>query len=344
MGYDIKMQTIQVIDYEGNNIKKREVPESFSEYVTKLVDFLCEHKSVREFKTRSNRTEVISCILSVIENQENESVMIECDKIANRLLQCEVETQSKVAQMDIRVQKGSLIQALIYDEEVDKYSYLLAKVQHSDFVDDYDFSFKSGFSKNTKEVWKTCIFDIENLTADVYMAKVYMSHKSNYWWDNFLELKEAKNDEINTTRAFEAIDNCLGRNIRNASPRDYTILRNATITYFKGKDYIDYDEFCNSTFSGYDPVDINKTHMEKFLAKLKELPEKKDFDRQFNLVSSVINAKIRKTYNVYMGIELRITDKIDNIEDVIIAKREDDGNKYIQIRTDNDVVFRSFSK
>ena len=52
MGYDIKMQTIQVIDYEGNNIKKREVPESFSEYVTKLVDFLCEHKSVREFKTR----------------------------------------------------------------------------------------------------------------------------------------------------------------------------------------------------------------------------------------------------------------------------------------------------
>lgn len=84
MGYDIKMQTIQVIDYEGNNIKKREVPESFSEYVTKLVDFLCEHKSVREFKTRSNRTEVISCILSVIENQENESVMIECDKIANR--------------------------------------------------------------------------------------------------------------------------------------------------------------------------------------------------------------------------------------------------------------------
>ena len=136
MGYDIKMQTIQVIDYEGNNIKKREVPESFSEYVTKLVDFLCEHKSVREFKTRSNRTEVISCILSVIENQENESVMIECDKIANRLLQCEVETQSKVAQMDIRVQKGRLIQALIYDEEVDKYSYLLAKVQHSDFEDD----------------------------------------------------------------------------------------------------------------------------------------------------------------------------------------------------------------
>ena len=126
---------------------------------------------------------------------------------------------------------------LIYDDEVDKYSYLLAKVQHSDFVDDYDFSFKSGFSKNTKEVWKTCIFDIEDLTADVYMAKVYMSHKSNYWWDSFLELKEAKNDEINTTRAFDAIDNCLGRNIRNVSPRDYTILRNATITYFKGKEY-----------------------------------------------------------------------------------------------------------
>lgn len=50
-----------------------------------------------------------------------------------------------------------MIQALLYDDERDKYTYLLAKVEHTDFVDDSDFSFKSGFSKDMKKLWKSCI-------------------------------------------------------------------------------------------------------------------------------------------------------------------------------------------
>ena len=57
--------------------------------------------------------------------------------------------------MDTNVQKGSLIQALLYDEDKDSSMYLLAKVEHTDFVDDTDFSFKSGFSKDTKKIWKS---------------------------------------------------------------------------------------------------------------------------------------------------------------------------------------------
>ena len=342
MKYNIKIQTIQVIDYEGKNILKREVPESFSEYVTQLIDFLHENKSVRDFKTRSNRTEVISCILSVIKNQENDLVKVEFDKIANRLLQCEVEAQSRVDQMNVRVQRGSLIQALLYSDELDKYSYLLAKVQHSDFVDDYDFSFKSGFSKDTKKVWKTCVFDIDELDADEYMSRVYMSHQTNYWWDSFLELDQVKSDEKNTLNAFKAIDTCLGHSFRSAAPRDYTLLRNATITYFKGHNYIDYDEFCDSIFSGYNPSEASPKRMQDFLDKLRELPEKKRFDRQFNSAPSAIKAKIKKKYKIYTGIELNIIDGIENIEEVIKSVRGADGNKYIQIKTDNDTVFRSF--
>lgn len=54
--------------------------------------------------------------------------------------------------MDIRVQKGSLILALIEDEG--KALFLLAKVEHTDFFDDSDYSIKSGFSKDKKRSGK----------------------------------------------------------------------------------------------------------------------------------------------------------------------------------------------
>ena len=60
--------------------------------------------------------------------------------------------------MDIKVQKGSLILSLIEHDE--NLLFLLAKVEHTDFFDDTDYSIKSGFSKDTKKIWKTCLFEI----------------------------------------------------------------------------------------------------------------------------------------------------------------------------------------
>ena len=112
----------------------------------------------------------------------------------------ECAAQTTVAHMT-NVQKGSLIQALLYDDERDKYTYLLAKVEHTDFVDDSDFSFKSGFSKDMKKLWKSCIFEIDDLNASIFQAKVYSNNVAKYWYDKDIltedDLEEIFcNDEI----------------------------------------------------------------------------------------------------------------------------------------------------
>lgn len=145
---EIVIQTIRIIDYENNEIYVRETPETFSDYIKQLIIYINSNKSVREYKTRSVNTEVIGCILDIIKNQidsDSNYITIKLDSIAQRLLLKEHEAQSSVVRMNTNVQKGSLIQALLYEEESDKYTYLLAKVEHTDFVDDTDFSFKSGF-------------------------------------------------------------------------------------------------------------------------------------------------------------------------------------------------------
>lgn len=68
---EIINQSIRIIDYENNEVYKRDTPEEFSEYVKQLITYIDSNTSIREYKTRSVNTEVISCILDIIKNKED---------------------------------------------------------------------------------------------------------------------------------------------------------------------------------------------------------------------------------------------------------------------------------
>ena len=69
---EIVIKTIRIIDYENNAVYVRETPETFSEYVSQLITYINGNTSIREYKTRSANTEVISCILDIVRNQIDE--------------------------------------------------------------------------------------------------------------------------------------------------------------------------------------------------------------------------------------------------------------------------------
>ena len=336
-------KSIRIIDYEAQQIYHRETPPSFNEYVGELINHINENKNVREFKTRSVDTEVIGCIKQILRKpDDNDLVAEKTDSIAHRLLIKEVEAQRRVSRMDTNVQKGSLVQALLSDEENDISIYLLAKVEHSDFVDDTDFSFKSGFSKDKKTVWKSCLFEIADIDAISYTARIYSNTVAKYWSDDFLELDEMVSDESNTSKAFKAIESTLNRNIRSIAPRDHTIIRNAVISYFKNHEHFDYAVMLDSILDGYQVTDLSEEKLETLKEKLAELPERKHFDRQFCPVASAISARIKKVYDVNDGIQIRITDEVRQLDETISAYQDPNGNRYIRIKTNNELTYRRF--
>lgn len=344
-------KSIRIINYETQQIAPRETPEAFDVYVAELINHISNNTSVREYKTRSNLTEVIGCILFVCANQDNEGLVYgKMDMMANRLLQKETEAQGQIRHTNTTVQKGSLIQALLFDEAEEKYLYLLAKVEHSEWVDDSDFTFKTGFSKDKKTMWKSCLFDLSDLTADEFHAKIYSDTKAQYWSNGFLELDEMKSDELNTQRAFQAIDAALGHGFRGVTTPDHTIIRNYFIGYFKNNEHIDYQTMVNSILENYQPVDTDlnpeeiqamSNKIQDIRAKLLEQPEKRKFDSQFNAVNSAINARIRKVYPINDGIELKVTRDIADLS-TTIKSVEEDGIRYIKVRTNNDETYRRF--
>ena len=336
-------KSIRIIDYDAQQIYTRATPATFDVYVSELIDHINGNKNVREFKTRSTDTEVIACIKHILRAHDNaELVSNKTDSIASRLLIKEIDAQRRVARMDTNVQKGSLVQALLFDEETNQSIYLLAKVEHSDFVDDADFSFKSGFSKDKKTFWKSCLIEIPDLEATSYTARIYSNTVAKYWSDDFLELDEMVSDESNTSNAFKAIESTLNRNIRNLAPRDHTVIRNAVISYFKSHEHFDYNTMLVDILDGYQVTDLPEDRLESLKSKLADLPETKHFDRQFSPVPSVINARIKKVYEVNDGIQIRITDEVHQLDETITAYQDANGNRFIRIKTNNELTYRQF--
>lgn len=146
-------KSIYIINYETQQVILREPPATFDSYVAELINHISNNTSVREYKTHSDSTEVISCILKICANQTNENSVLDRMKIlARRLLLEETKAQIQIRHTNTTVQKGSLIQALLFDDIAEKYVYLLAKVEHTEWVDDSDFTFKSDIE--IKEAFK----------------------------------------------------------------------------------------------------------------------------------------------------------------------------------------------
>ena len=339
----IENRSIHVIDYENNRILSRDIPATFDEYVSELIAHINGNNSVRDYKTRSCFTEVISGAIAIASQKNDADIVRErANSIANRLLVKEIEAQGHIGRLNTQVQKGSLIQALLFDEQEQKHVYLLAKVEHSTFVDDVDFSYKTGFSKDKKTIWKSCLIELPSESADEYYAKVYSNTSAKFWSDDFLELNEMISDETNTLKSFKAIETVLNNNLRGIATKDHTVLRNGFIAYYKGKEHIDFVEMVNSILGKYDPVDIDTTKVADIREKILQLPEKKGFDWQFNSVPKTINARIRKTYEVNDGIHLKITDAIENINETIVAYQDENGVRYLKIKTNNENTYRRF--
>ncbi len=340
----IVAKSVHVIDYENDSFYTISPPAEFDNYVSELISHINDNTTIREFHTTSTRTEVIASVLDTLAHiTDSESITTNTTIIAKRLLRKETETQQRIEHLDIRVQKGSLIQAMLWDEITGLYSYLLAKVEHGGFVDDTDFTFKSGFSKDKKTIWKTCVFCLADVEASSIPAKIYSNTAAKYWWSDFLELEPVTDDEHNTKTAFHAVEVTIGKMIRD-TPFDHTVIRNAFVTYFKNRDHLDYDQMVHEVMDSFTPTDVSQEKLASLRDKLLELPDEKHFDRQFTPIASVIKAKIKKVYDVYQGIKLQITDAITDIEDVISAERDPNGTKYIKIKTTDDVTFKRFHK
>ena len=223
---ELKVATIYTIDRENNTTTKN-IPDDgikFDEYLHTVLITIANNKIVKNYKSKAETTQVINCIKNIIDNQSEPTVCEEFfESVSMRLLEKEISAQSKIEKMKKSVQVGSLIQALFYDRDNQRYMFLLAKVAHVVFVNQVGLSDTQGFPKDIK-VYKSATFYIDATSSEEIGVQLHQDTITKYWYDEFLELIELTNDEENTKNAFNAIDGFLNRKIKQEYPKDRAFL------------------------------------------------------------------------------------------------------------------------
>ena len=331
---------LHYIDLENEVIEPKNVEQGdLDDYISKLTNRIITRGDSRLFGVRSITTEVISSILNFIESGTEEDFLYTASIIANRLLQVEITTQQRLRGFS-EIQKGSLIQSYINGRDV--LNYLIAKVEHDAFIDTNDLNRKLGLPYE-KHVLKYCLISISengeilDIAIDDSNSKI-----SNFWWENFLELRYLNSNEKNTNKAYNAMEHLLSKKVKDNSPSDYTVLRNTLVRYFKAPGEFIFEDMLNTVFGEYQPDNPENVNIEQIKEHARRLPETKGFDRRFEIIPSVIRAKIKRVISLSDKIELNIKGHIDGIKHAIQSIEEQNGDKFVRIKTDNDEAFRMF--
>ncbi|MBB6696235.1 hypothetical protein [Clostridium algidicarnis] len=270
------------------------------------------------------------------EKEENLNNEIIFRNIALRLVEAEKEAQEKIKNLNVDIKKGSLIQAIISNDE-GKVSYIIAKVEHVNILDKNDWEKHTGLPLE-KAILKTCIINFDE-SYEPEDIRVYDSNNkvSDYWSNGLLELVPLTTDEVNTTNAFKEIDKFLLKNVKSKSPSDYTLMYNSVLGYFNQNATFEFNDMINKVMDNYIPENGEMIIIKELKKKIYELPEKRSFDRQFEIIPTVIRKRKQKTYSVNQNIDLTIKDSIENLKDVIIGIIDDNQEKYIKIKVDEDI-------
>lgn len=338
----VALSSFHQIDLNNNQVISRTMAEGdLEEYVLTLVEKAIRDRQNRVFAIRSETTEVVSQVRRITQSGLTNELFGQCTEvIANRLLQEEVKAQARY-QHFTSILKGSLIQAL-FEYEDDTY-FLIAKVEDEEYMERERLIRQLGvpFEEGTL---KTCLFKFsESGTIDNIMIGDSNSRLATYWWDGFLELRELNSDEKNTQIAFNAIDHQIAKIVKKESPADYQILKNNLIGYFRTQEDFSFENMISTVIGAYSPVNQN-INIDKLKRSLENLPEEKSFDRRFTIKPSVIKARMQRVFHVTDKIELKLTDHIDNLRDTIKSSKTDDGEMYINIKTDKEEIYNMFKR
>ncbi|MFR4583675.1 hypothetical protein [Clostridium cadaveris] len=349
--YLVLEHSLYHVDREKNDIELDNLEKGKAEeYVYSIIQKSLYAENVRLFKPKSETKEAIALInefirnyiqgdkigvAATLEDQNCKKKQINdiASKIAYRLLDAEQKAQERIARLNKEIKKGSLIQAVIKDEEENEFCYILAKVEHINILDKKDWEQHTGLPLE-KEILKTCVI-LYNEDGSILEIKIFDTNNTiaDYWWNELLELEPITSNEKNTQDSYKEINKLLRNNIKEKSPADYTLMSNSLIGYYNQNPSFDFDELVEKVFKNYNPIRKDDINLEAFIEKLNKLPENK-FDKRFDITPNVIRKRKERTYNISDEIDLTLKDSVENLADVIKSEKISDDEMYIRIKVD----------
>lgn len=330
---DIQSISFYSLDLDQLTTTNHQMDENQIKLIENLLAIIQEDSRLKPYQIKSEETLVVKNIQNVLTDD-----ISAFQAIASHLLECERMAQAKIYSTATKVKQGSLIQALVKLDET-MYQYIIAKVEHTQWIDGNDLSSRIGFSFDKRSLWKSAIFTLHRIDDQWIFdtVHVYTDTKAKYWIVSFLEVEEKRDDAINTYKAFKALDMELKSSV---SKHDYVCLSDSLQQTIQEGKPVQYEEVVDSLMDAYTPSDPD---IEKEVIKdcLMALPERKKFDTDFTAIPSSIQNKRTKKFKVGPGVYLQIQSDATGFTKRIQSTMAN-GKRVIQIICDDDDTYDAF--
>ena len=215
----VLFKAMHSIDIDANEIREKiQIPQEFENFISELINFITNNSNVKNYKVHDDNTQTVACVKRIIAYANCIATMLgygniveqihdQSESIADKLLRVEVDAQQRIEATGQNVKRGSLIQALIKDENGGLY-FVLAKVEHREWYDGESLLKNFGFPNDKKNVWKSAVFQVSLDEDDIVFDRiqVYTDNAAKYWANLFLELDEERSDSTNTRVVFSTVD------------------------------------------------------------------------------------------------------------------------------------------
>ncbi|MCB5267738.1 MAG: nucleoid-associated protein [Candidatus Cloacimonetes bacterium] len=300
--------------------------------------------SNREYTIKERSTQVLSNIKYMIDTDDEDERIEQCEVIAKRLLNKEKDVQSRITHLDQDVQKGGLI-ITNFKKNATEY-YAIVKIHYIDFYEENTFKEQRGLPKK-HVILKTAICKINSKNIDNYFflsdsTKPKGHNAAKFWWDDFLELTPTINDTDNTKIVFTKVDGLLKNEFKNDKD-SYWYFRNNLVSYLRSEDQFIFNSMIERTLGTLDIESLNNknetekaTYKSEFESRIKALQVKdgkRVFDTEFTIDKKEVTARIKRRINLMNNVDLEIKGEIDDFKRKILADQDADG-KYIKIYSD----------
>lgn len=351
----LKMKA-HIIDREIGNVINKEASTDLELYVPKLIENIEKSKGLSQYKSENSTMGVIALALESVKkcndefDEKTEAILNKnFYSIAFRFLDKETNAQEKVEQLNTVIKVGCLVQAIIKKEN--HYQYIIAKVDSTDYLNNFDLRKNRGIEISDKRLGKSCLIDfIKNENDDLIIdqIRILLDNKASYFHKEFLEVIPIYQDDINTKRMMATVLKRIDENLKSKYPKQRLLLRNTFIHHVRTNDFIDYNKICTEVFDKFldnADCDIELYDREKLKSELQDLPAKKKFSPQFNKVSKEVKARIfQSEYALNKGIQLVISDiEQDELLKNIKSGKEDGGKQFIMIYTTDQEAISAFA-
>ncbi|MEZ8760377.1 hypothetical protein AB6D89_18120 [Vibrio splendidus] len=305
----IDKNTIERFDGSKQAIK------NFQEFARSSVKLTQENDSAQAY-IFNDGAEVQSEFESYLEEPSHWEAFSE--RLAGTLLAEQQESQRKLDtfKRDIKVTPGSLLLIHCRPSENDVETLVLIKMEQEEVANVATFEHLFGLPTDKKALNTAFITFEKGKQPDLWVSR------AQTYWIKFLNAQPVRENHVNTSKAFNAIENVLERHVKKENHKsDYIVLRNELLKYLRKNkgECIAYNDLVEEVFERHEPIAANFDKND-VIKKLLALPlhSKNGFDKQFVIdMKDVTARKLKMVIELTEQIELTLKEDVDLLGNVI---------------------------